>query len=149
MRRTLAGPGSSTGAYQPKLDPGKAAPAGTGGEFRRTATAIGPGASGADYVATHGMSTLISFLFYIVYQSTPARYPKLLSFLYPFLPYTCPLDSGKQAGAGTGGEFRRVGSASGPQSSQANYTATTGIFPHFFFIFTIYFPTRYWTLPMQ
>ena len=37
---------------------------------------------------------------------------------------THAIDSGKQAGAGTGGEFRRVGTAAGPQSSQTGYTAT-------------------------
>lgn len=66
MRRTLAGPGSSTGNYKPQLDPGKAAPAGTGGEFRRAGVAAGPGASGGDYVATQGKLHTNSHFFHFL-----------------------------------------------------------------------------------
>lgn len=172
MRRTLAGPGSSTSTYQAKLDPGKAAPAGTGGEYRRTATATGPGASGAEYIPTQGM--LISRSFSLIIQVNicwPNWFPfvpfvltidqiveskqelepeassaVLVLHLDPNPPkqttlppqvrlvsyfssqFCCALtsfqDSGKQAGAGSGGEFRRVGTAAGPASSQTAYTAT-------------------------
>ena len=45
MRRTLAGPGSSTGEYKPKLDPGTALPAAKDGAFRRVGQAAGPASS--------------------------------------------------------------------------------------------------------
>ncbi|EGG14780.1 hypothetical protein DFA_10653 [Cavenderia fasciculata] len=54
LRRTLAGPASSTSTYSPKLDPGKAAPSGNSGEgYRRPGTAAsGPQSATAPYVPT-------------------------------------------------------------------------------------------------
>jgi hypothetical protein len=54
MRRTLAGPGSSTGNYNPTLDPGKQMannPSGGSG-YRRTGEASGPASSHDNYTAT-------------------------------------------------------------------------------------------------
>jgi len=53
MRANLAGPSSSTDKSKPKLtDPGKQAAAGTGGDYRRIATATGPAATKGSYTAT-------------------------------------------------------------------------------------------------
>eukprot|EP01092_Planopodium_desertum_P007245 TRINITY_DN294_c0_g2_i1.p2 TRINITY_DN294_c0_g2~~TRINITY_DN294_c0_g2_i1.p2 ORF type:complete len:109 (-),score=10.79 TRINITY_DN294_c0_g2_i1:155-454(-) len=51
MRTALAGPGNNK--YKPKvLDPGKTAPAGTSGGYRRVGAASGPTSSQDDYTAT-------------------------------------------------------------------------------------------------
>lgn len=52
MRRTLAGPGSSTSDYKATTDPGKALPSGTTGGYRRVGQATGPGSAQADYTPT-------------------------------------------------------------------------------------------------
>jgi hypothetical protein len=53
MRRTFAGPGSSTSNYKSTTDPGKALPSGnTQGGYRRTADAAGPTSSHSEYTST-------------------------------------------------------------------------------------------------
>jgi len=47
MRRNLAGPGASGREFTPTHDPGKAAPAGTGGGYRRAGDVAGPTSSHA------------------------------------------------------------------------------------------------------
>jgi hypothetical protein len=124
MRRTQAGPGSSTGNYKSTTDPGKSLGTSTNsGGYRRVGTAAGPASSTTEYTSTldpgkqSGSST------------TSGGYRRVGTAAGPTSStseYTSTLDPGKQVGTSSvdSGGYRRVGTAAGPTSSTAEYTPT-------------------------
>lgn len=130
MRRTLAGPGSSTGNYKSTTDPGKAlASGGTADGYRRVGQASGPGSSTSEYQATLDPGKQLA-------SGTSGGYRRVGQASGPgssTAEYQATLDPGKALPSGhDAGGYRRVGQAAGPGSSTAEYQATLdpGTFLH-------------------